>query len=629
VKVKQLRLHGFKSFVDAVEVPIERGVTGIVGPNGCGKSNLVEALRFVMGESSYKAMRGGGMEDVIFSGSAGRPARNMAEVVLVAERDEGKGHGPETLEIGRRIERDLGSSYRVNGRDVRARDVQIIFADAATGAHSAALVRQGQISEIIAAKPEKRRGILEDAAGISGLHARRNEAEQKLKAAEQNLSRLDDVMGEIGGTLEGLRRQARQAVRYRKISGEIRTLEATLYALHWEAALARLADAEAELTAAKEAYAAASAHQTEAAKAEAVAGASLPQLRAAAASAGAALERLRNAARELEREEAERKARRAELIARRAEADADLRHEIEIRSDANSGLARLGDEEARLQRETEDSAAEIAAARMAAEKAASAVLAREAEFSAAAGALAAAAAERAARERAMREAQAKLRRLEEERKAVLAQRERLDAEHGAEADLKATGDAAAEGEALLAGRESEAAAAEAALAAARESERIARAPLEAAERRLGALEAEARTLTKLLDAERTGRFAPLIDSVAVTAGYEKALVAALGDDLDAALDADAPAFWGPSQPADGDPALPEGAEPLAGFVRAPERLARRLRQIGVVAADEAEARAANLMPGQRLVTREGGLWRWDGFRVESGSLAARAGRHAI
>ncbi len=199
MKVTRLRLLGFKSFVDPTDIPVQTGLTGVVGPNGCGKSNLVEALRFVMGESSYKAMRGGGMEDVIFSGSGNRPARNMAEVTLVAEHDEGKGKGPETLEISRRIEREPGSNYRINGREVRARDVQLVFADAATGAHSSALVRQGQVAELIAAKPEKRRSILEDAAGISGLHARRNEAEQKLRAAEQNLERLDDVMAEING----------------------------------------------------------------------------------------------------------------------------------------------------------------------------------------------------------------------------------------------------------------------------------------------------------------------------------------------------------------------------------------------------------------------------------------------
>ena len=197
MKLTRLRLHGFKSFVEAADIPIQPGITGIVGPNGCGKSNLVEALRFVMGESSYKAMRGGGMDDVIFSGSGNRPARNIAEVTLAGEIDAKMGQGPEAIEITRRIEREAGSTYKINGREVRARDVQLLFADASTGAHSSALVRQGQIAELIAAKPEKRRTILEDAAGISGLHARRGEAEQKLKAAEQNIERLDDVMSEI------------------------------------------------------------------------------------------------------------------------------------------------------------------------------------------------------------------------------------------------------------------------------------------------------------------------------------------------------------------------------------------------------------------------------------------------
>src|SRR5918993_538519 len=225
MRFSRLRLLGFKSFVEATDILIEPGLTGVVGPNGCGKSNLVEALRFVMGESSYKAMRGDAMEDVIFSGTSSRPARNFAEVTVFADNSARTApvmvNDADALEITRRIEREAGSLYRVNGREARARDVALLFADAATGARSSALVRQGQIAEIIAAKPSERRGILEDAAGISGLHSRRHEAELKLRAAEQNLERLADVMGEIAGQLEGLRRQARQAARYRNLSAEI------------------------------------------------------------------------------------------------------------------------------------------------------------------------------------------------------------------------------------------------------------------------------------------------------------------------------------------------------------------------------------------------------------------------
>lgn len=626
MKVNRLRLHGFKSFADAIDVPIQPGVTGIVGPNGCGKSNLVEALRFVMGESSYKAMRGGGMEDVIFSGSGGRPSRNAAEVTLFAEQDEGRGKGPEPVEIVRRIERDLGSSYRINGREVRARDVQILFADAATGAHSSALVRQGQVAELIAAKPEKRRGILEDAAGISGLHARRNEAEQKLRAAETNLGRLNDVMAEIDGRLEELRRQARQAIRYRKISGEIRKLEATLFIINWETALARLAEAQQEFAEAEARFDAATSAQTDAARGEYEAAAKLPALRDAAGAASNALDRAKAAALALDREEEQLKARRQELIARQRQAGEDIRHETEIGRDAATAAERLDEEEAALRKENEAAAGRIAEARVAAENAAVAVTAREAEFAAAAGALAAAGAERAARERAMREVQAKLRRLEDERLTQLRDRDRIEVEHGDDTSLRDATSALADAEAMLAARESQAETAEAKFAEAREAERRARIPYDTAERTFGALEAEARTLAGLLDVGKAAQFPPVIDSLQVTPGYENALAAALGDDLDASLDTNAPAFWGPSDPGYGDQMLPAGAEPLVDFVQGPENLNRRLRQVGVVGEEAGAVLRTNLAAGQRLVTREGQLWRWDGFAAAPGSAASRARR---
>jgi len=235
----RLRLIGFKSFVEPSEFLIEPGLTGIVGPNGCGKSNLVEALRWVMGESSHKAMRAQDMDEVIFSGSGNRPARNMAEVALTvdnSDRGAPAAFDEETLEVSRRIEREAGSAYRVNGREVRARDVQLLFADASSGARSPALVRQGQIGEIVNAKPEARRRILEEAAGIAGLHARRHEAETRLNAAEHNLVRLEDVLTQIASQIDGLKRQARQAIRYRNISGDIRKQQGILAALRWREA---------------------------------------------------------------------------------------------------------------------------------------------------------------------------------------------------------------------------------------------------------------------------------------------------------------------------------------------------------------------------------------------------------
>src|SRR6185295_13833658 len=241
MKISRLRLLGFKSFVEPTELVIEPGLTGVVGPNGCGKSNLLEALRWVMGESSYKSMRGSGMDDVIFSGTTQRPSRNMAEVMVTMSNDDRSAppqhNDNEVLEISRRIEREAGSAYRINGKDVRARDVQLLFADVSTGARSPALVRQGQIAEIINAKPQARRLILEEAAGITGLHTRRHEAELKLKAAEQNLTRLEDVTSQLESQLNSLKRQARQAQKYKLISAEIRKLEAAGLYMAWKEAV--------------------------------------------------------------------------------------------------------------------------------------------------------------------------------------------------------------------------------------------------------------------------------------------------------------------------------------------------------------------------------------------------------
>src|SRR5579862_4046145 len=253
MKFDRLRLAGFKSFCDPVDFVIQPGLTGVVGPNGCGKSNLVEALRWVMGETSYKNMRASGMEDVIFSGSGKRASRNNAEVGLVLDNHERKApaafNDVDRLEITRRIDRDNGSTYRVNGKEVRARDVQLLFADASTGARSPALVRQGQIGEIIGAKPQARRLILEEAAGVSGLHSRRHEAELRLKGAEENLVRVDDVLRQVESQIDGLKRQAKQSVRYRGLAAEIRKLEALARLIAWREADRALLEARKKLDA--------------------------------------------------------------------------------------------------------------------------------------------------------------------------------------------------------------------------------------------------------------------------------------------------------------------------------------------------------------------------------------------
>ena len=252
MRFTRLRLNGFKSFVDPTDIVIHEGLTGVVGPNGCGKSNLLEALRWVMGENRPTAMRGDGMEDVIFAGAATRPARNFAEVAITIDNTERLApsgfNDQDQLEIVRRITRDAGSAYKANTKEMRARDVQMLFADASTGSHSPALVRQGQIAELINAKPKNRRRILEEAAGISGLYQRRHEAELKLNATEQNLLRVDDVVEQMAQQLLQLARQARQAARYREIGEELRRAEGMLLYRRWREADQGRAAADADLT---------------------------------------------------------------------------------------------------------------------------------------------------------------------------------------------------------------------------------------------------------------------------------------------------------------------------------------------------------------------------------------------
>ena len=254
MRFSKLKLTGFKSFVDPTDLIISDGLTGVVGPNGCGKSNLLEALRWVMGENRPKAMRGGGMDDVIFAGAATRPARNFAEVTLQIDNSERLApagfNETDTMDLVRRITRDVGSAYKAGGKDVRARDVQMLFADASTGSHSPALVRQGQIAELINAKPKNRRRILEEAAGISGLYQRRHEAELKLNGAETNLARVDDVVEQLESQLNALARQARQAMRYRSILDELRKFEGLLLYRRWRESDLALALAVEQLTAA-------------------------------------------------------------------------------------------------------------------------------------------------------------------------------------------------------------------------------------------------------------------------------------------------------------------------------------------------------------------------------------------
>jgi chromosome segregation protein len=630
MKFTRLRLLGFKSFVEPTDFLIEPGLTGVVGPNGCGKSNLVEALRWVMGETSHKSLRAADMDDVIFSGTNNRPGRNNAEVAIQLDNSARKAPAQfnehETLDISRRIERDVGSTYRINGREVRARDVHILFADASTGSRSPSMVHQGRIGEIIQAKPEQRRRVLEEAAGISGLHARRHEAELRLRAAEQNLARLEDVINQLAGQMDALKRQARQAIRYRAVAQQVRKAEATLLHLRWVAANAELAEAEQAKNAAVRIVAERTREQAEVSKRQALAAAALPALREAEARAAAALQRLTLARETLDREEARASERMAELDRRLVQLADDIEREKRLAADAHSALTRLAAEAETLEREVKTNDERRAGVdKRVAE--ADAVLARsEKAADELTGALADLTARRNTLDASMREQGDRAARLAHEIAAVDAELDEIAAE--GRADLAPLAKAAEAAQAAAAEGEAAAVRAEAAHSAARLALDAARAPLAEAERRAQRLETEARTLAKLLHVDAKKLWPPALDHVSVDKGYEAALGAALGDDLEAPIDPSAPMRWAGAAIDAADPALPDGVEPLADRVKAPKQLARRLAQIGVIARDQAGRFIPLLKPGQRLVSREGDLWRWDGFSVAADAPAGAARRLA-
>jgi chromosome segregation protein len=629
MKFERLRLTGFKSFCDSAEFRIEPGLTGVVGPNGCGKSNLVEALRWVMGESSFKNMRASGMEDVIFSGSGRRPSRNNAEVGLVLSNSDRRApaafNDSETIEVTRRIERDNGSTYRVNGKEVRARDVQLLFADASTGARSPSLVRQGQIGEIISAKPQARRLILEEAAGVSGLHSRRHEAELRLKGADDNLTRVEDVLKQIDAQVDSLKRQARQSNRYRELAGAIRRHEALARLIAWREHEAAFAEARRRLDADLLEVAERTRAQAEAARLQALAAVALPPLREEEARRGAALHRIALAREALEAEEKRAKEREAELDRRLAQFAGDLQREESLIADAAGVMDRLAAEEAALAEQgvrADEDAVQAREAEQDAERRLASAESTLAEAQAAASDL-------AARRRALvvtlEEEGRRLTRLEAEYSGIERERSALSATGFEETEREARAQGVTQAAEALAAAERESLAAEERHAEAREVEAQRRGPLAEAERAAQRLETEARTVAGLLGSDTSGPWPRAVDAVSVARGYEAALGAALGDDLDASVDEAAPAHWSLIKSADQDPVLPVGADPLAGRVSAPPALGRRLAQVGVVARAEGKLLAHELKPGQRLVSLEGDLWRWDGFvsAAEAPSAAAR------
>ena len=620
MQFSKLRLTGFKSFVDPTDLIIADGLTGVVGPNGCGKSNLLEALRWVMGENRPTAMRGGGMEDVIFAGAATRPARNFAEVSIHLDNSDRLApagfNDSDHLDIVRRITRDVGSAYKVNSNDVRARDVQMLFADASTGAHSPALVRQGQISELINAKPKSRRRILEEAAGISGLYQRRHEAELKLRGAETNLTRVDAVVEQLAAQLAQLARQARQAARYREIGDELRRAEGLLLYRRWKEADEARASAEDELRIRTTAAAQAEAAARDAAKLREATDAALPSLREEEAVAAAILQRLAVQRDTLDQQEAGALERIATLQSRIEQLAHDIERESGLNRDAGETIERLEWEAKELAKAAEGQDARMEAAAEEARDAASILQDRENDLSTQTEDVARLSARHQSAQRLLDDSRKTLERSDSE-----AERARLAVAQSQQALETAASDyAAAQGAETQA--TSAASAAEAALIAADEArteaqsrEANARGERSEAEGELNALSAEVTALARLVERD-TAEGGQVMDQLQVQKGYEKALGAALADDLRAPeVDADGPSGWSLLPGYSSQQTLPDGVAALSNYVSVPEVLARRISQIGLVDADDGPRLQPMLKPGQRLVSAEGDLWRWDGFRA--------------
>jgi chromosome segregation protein len=626
VRVTDLRVTGFKSFVDPVHLKIEPGLTGIVGPNGCGKSNILESLRWVMGATSARALRGGEMDDVIFAGTDKRPARDIAEVLITLDNREGRAPAPfnldPILEVSRRLRRAAGSTFKINGKEVRARDVQLLFADASTGANSPALVRQNQVSELINAKPENRRRILEEAAGISGLYTRRHEAELKLRGAQANLERLDDVIQAMQDQLTSLRRQSRQAEKYRAIAEEIRTLESFLFAQRLREAQAAYEEAQATQFKAEQELADASVRANQAAQAAENSDGNINQLREEQAIAEAVLRRL-----EGQRIACERDLQAAKEALSNAKNDLQRIDADKIREQALFDDARQNITQAQMAlSELPDPSAldqAIEAAKSVATEAAVQLEAAQIALTEAVSQRAQAVAERNAQVKACEDAKGQVQRREA---ALKRANEELDRLKRALPDDRQLAIARQEAQAIAqaaqdAGERADQSEKDAEAGGSTENERREAARL--AQNQLDLVLAEIKALNATTPKPISGSWAKVIQEVRPKAGFERAIAAAFGDELQAALDPKAPAAWlgqtvrsfewsAPIRP------LSEGVDAI------PEALRARLQATGLVD-DTSFEQDLNLPTGGRVVTMAGDMRRWDGFVRRKDAVASAAG----
>lgn len=633
IQFSKLRLNGFKSFVDKTDLDISQGLTGIVGPNGCGKSNLVEALRWSMGETSSKRMRGGSgsMEDVIFNGTEKRPARNFAEVTVVLDNTAHTAPAMfnelEEIEVVRRIEREKGSDYKISGKSVRARDVQLLYADLMSGAGSPYLVSQGKVTTMIQAKPVDRRMILEEAAGITGLYARRHEAELRLRAADNNLARLEDIVGGMEGRLQELKKQARQASKYRNLSAQIRQLEVMIGTMEWRRASERLHEIKSTFDQIESTVGERMLTVSQLTRTQNTQSADLPDLRMQDAEFGARLQVQKLALQRLEDEAARIEATVEESKAQLETTIADRAHEDESLTENSAVLTRIESEEATLRAGEENQEREIAIRQTTRDEIQVEVDQLETEFTTL---MQSAASDKAKREGLEQQIATDQGRMDAVKSRLSTVRQTLEVKKADSGQDEAIAALRVEIETLeteTEGLRTTIENLENAITDARAKREEARETVQMRSTEKSRLEAEVRTLGSVLEMYSEDGFRAILEDVQADEGFETALSRALGDTLTASTDDGAPIVWTQSNITVADlPSLPAGATNLEPHVKAPSALKLALSQIGVVdTAEHGKELARQLKPGQSLVSREGAYWRWDGLHIK----AEAADRHAI